>query len=296
MRFNIVYLGPTILHNLRRDFILALKIGLEKLGHRAFIAEGALIGNGVNLLVGAYFLKPEQARQLIGMNVPFININTEVIKQGMLNFQPGKVDLGGVYVPLMRAGLAAWDVILDNIAEYGAYGIGNAHFLRWGWLPELEEIRHDPDKDLDFYFFGMMSARRKLALEQLRQAGLRGLSDESCPYFVRNDRIARAKVQLNIVQEDLYTHVNSFRICYLANNRCAILSEKEEDPAGYLETARIADLQDFAAQIRDLAAGDNHVRAGDAAYEKFRRIPMTECLGALLEATFGGAAAKGGKW
>jgi len=82
------------------------------------------------------------------------------------------------------------------MAEYQRYGV-NAHFLRWGWDPKLEDIQHRQEKDLDFYFFGMMSNRRKQIIQSVRQKGLRGAADHSCPYFLRNDRIARAKVQLN---------------------------------------------------------------------------------------------------
>lgn len=287
MLFNIAYFGPTNYHNLRRDFILALQKGLESLGHRTYLSGTTLHDNCVNLIVGAYFLSSAQMNQVAGIGLRYINVNTEVIKNNALNFKADKVDLNGAYMPLIRKGVAAWDVIQDNMPEYKSRGVRKSHFLRWGWLPEMEEIRHDRGKDLDFYFFGSMSDRRKMIMEHLASNRLEGLWDDDCPYFVRNDRISRAKVQINVVQADLFTHVNSFRICYLANNRCAILSEKEEDPAGYLEMARVADIRDFAAQIRELASGDNYLKAGEAAYETFKRTPMKDCLAPLLDATFG---------
>ena len=130
--------------------------------------------------------------------------------------------------------------------------------------------------------------------EQPKPTGPRrfsGAADGSCPYFLRNDRIARAKVNLNIVQDEKYTHVNSFRICYLANNRVAILSEAESDPADYLSVARVVHRkEEIADALADLLANDKWKAQGEAAYEKFRQVPMKRCMEELLEASFGSEA------
>jgi hypothetical protein len=196
----------------------------------------------------------------------------------------------GSYLPSLRAGRFAWDVILDNLAEHRRYGV-RAHFLRWGWHPKLEDIEHRPQKDLDFYFFGMMSERRKLVMQELGRRGFSGIADHTCPYFLRNDRIARARVNLNVVQEDKYTHVNSFRICYLANNRCAILSEAESDPAGYLALAEVVHGKEAIGDaLAQLLAGERWKARGEAAYQRFRELPMTRCMEELLDESFGDPA------
>jgi hypothetical protein len=291
MRFNIAFLGHEPLFHLRRDFLLALKYGLEELGHDATISGRQLDTTRFNLLVGAYFLPAAEMRRIDQSGIDFAHVNTEVIAQDLLNFNPQKTDFLGAYLPSMRAGRFVWDVILDNLAEHRRYG-NNAHFLRWGWLAQLEEIRHRAQKDFDFYFFGLMSERRQAIMRALFEKGFTGLYDGSCPYFLRNDRISRAKVQLNVVQDEKYTHVNSFRICYLANNRCAILSEAENDPANYLEVARVVHHKDeLADALRDLLAGDQWKKQGDDAYEKFRALPMARCLEEVLDASFAGSAA-----
>jgi hypothetical protein len=94
------------------------------------------------------------------------------------------------------------------------------------------------------------------------------------------------------VQAEIYTHVNSFRICYLANNRVAIVSEAEKDPAGYLELARtVHGFQELADNLRDLVQG-GWKEQGDKAYEKFRALPMARCLEELLDASFSSEAPK----
>lgn len=288
MKFNIAYFGPEVLFHLRRDFLLAMKFGLESLGHDVVLSGLSLEGDRFNLIVGAYFLPPAELKKLAAMKVQLAHVNTEVIAQDMLNFNPQKTDFLGAYLPAMQSGKFVWDVIMDNIPEHQRYG-NNAHFLRWGWHPRLEDIEHRQEKDLDFYFFGMMSQRRRGMLQAIQAKGFRGTADGSCPYFLRNDRIARARVQLNIIQEDKYTHVNSFRICYLANNRCAILSERETDPANYLSLARVADKEHFADAVADLVTGNKWRALGEQAYADFRKVTMQSCLEELLDQSLAGA-------
>ena len=291
MKFNLAYFGPEPLFHLRRDFLLAVKYGLEDLGHDVTLSGLTLDTTRFNLVVGGYFLPPAELKRIDQGGFDFAHVNTEVISGDLLNFNPRKTDFTGAYLPSMKAGRFVWDVILDNLDEYRRYG-ANAHFLRWGWHPKLEDVEHRREKDLDFYLFGLMSPRRRAIVDTLLAAKLTGLADHSCPYFLRNDRIARARVNLNIVQEDRYTHVNSFRICYLANNRCAILSEAENDPAGYLELARVAKRDELAAAVADLSRGGKWKELGEAAYEKFRATPMTRCMEELLDASFASGEAR----
>lgn len=248
MKFNIAFLGPEKIFHLRRDFILLLKYTLEDLGHTVNISGSNLESSCINLLVGAYFLNSEQIKLITNSKLKYININTEVISNDMLNFNPDKVDFINAYLPMMKAGIARWDVILDNIDQYLKYDT-TAHFLRWGYHSSMQEINHEGNKDLDYYFFGMLSERRKSILSKLKSAGFKGIADHSCPYFVRNDRISRAKVNLNLVQDDKYSHVNSFRICYLLNNNCHIISELENDPAGYLKYVETTSNDDLIQRL-----------------------------------------------
>ena len=286
MRFNIAFLGYEPLFHLRRDFILALKFGLEDLGHDVALSGRQLDKTRFNLLISAYYLPKSEMARIDQSGFDFAHVNTEVIAGDMVNFNPEKTDFLGAYLPSMRAGRFVWDVILDNLEEHRRHGT-HAHFLRWGWHPRLEDIEHREPKEQDFYFFGLMSPRRIEIVADLQRRGWSGFADGDCPYFVRNDRIARARVQLNLVQDDKYKHVNSFRICYLANNRCAILSEAESDPANYLEVASVVHRrEEIAEALSGLLAGERWRQLGESAYEKFRRIPMARCLEELLEASF----------
>jgi hypothetical protein len=288
MRFNISYFGPEWMFHLRRDFILTLQYGLQSLGHEAVLSGPTMEPRRFNLIIGGYFMPPAEMAKLAASGHEYAHVNTEIIVDDTLNFNPDKVDFLGAYLPSMRAGRFVWDAVLDNLEEHKDYGT-NAHFLHWGWHPKMEDIEHRADKDLDFYFFGMLSDRRRDVLKGLLKAGFRGLADHSCPYFLRNDRIARARVQLNVRQNDKYSHVNSFRICYLSNNACAIISEFEPDPAGYLEGVTVVkDFDGMVAQMHAMLDGDEWRRRGERALEVFKRKPMTQTLEKLIDDSFGG--------
>lgn len=286
MRFNISYFGPERIFNLRRDFFLLLKHGLESNGHEVVFAGGQLETNAVNLLVGAYFLSPEQMTKLREHGLPYAVVNTEIVKDGMLNFQPKKTDLENAYLPLIKGGKFSWDVVPQNIPELrSSYGI-DSELIRWAYHEKLEELEVWDEPDLDFYFFGFVTERRKRMIDQMERAGLKGLADHSCPYFLRNDRICRSKIQINIRQDIRYVHVNAFRIGYLANNRTAILSEQEQDPTNYLQYAEVVDKSRFAEAAVELAHGGRWKHRRDESYELYRQIRFKDVLGEVLDSSF----------
>jgi hypothetical protein len=287
VKFNIAYMGPEWLFHLRRDFILLLKYSLEDLGHDVVLSGVAVDESRFNLIFGAYFLKPEQIGSIAASGVAYAHINSEIIANDMLNHNPTKTDFLGAYLPSMEDGRFVWDVVPDNLPSYEKYEI-TAHFLRWASHPKMQDIAHREEKDLDFYFFGMLSDRRKRLLASLTAAGLRGIADHSCPYFLRNDRIARARVQLNLVQDDRYTHVNGFRVCYLADNGCCVLSEKEHDPANYLKYADLIS-SDLVSTVREYANGNRWRLRGEQAKADFAQLSMKEVMQELLDKSFSAA-------
>ncbi len=285
MRFNISYLGPEWLFHLRRDFILLLKFSLEDLGHTVTLSGLTLDSSSVNLLIGAYFLDPTSLKRIQDSKIKYINVNTEVIANDMLNFNPEKVDFLNSYLPLIKNGITSWETVIDNIPEYEKYH-STVHFLRWGYHDFLCDITHKKEKDLDYYFFGMLSQRRLRFLERINKAGFRGLYDNTCPYFLRNDRISRAKINLNIIQDDKYNHVNAFRICYLANNRCMTLSELENDPAGYLRYAEIVDIDNVIDKMSHYISNNNYQDKADEHSQLFMEHKMVHIMEKLIENTF----------
>lgn len=285
MKFSIAYMGPEWLFHLRRDFILLLKYSMEDLGHDVVLAGPSLDASRFNLLIGAYALKTETIHRIAKSGVAYAHVNTEIIANDLLNHNPDKTDFLGAYLPSMEQGRFVWDVVPENLAEHERYGV-DAHFVRWGSHPKLADIEHREQKDLDYYFFGMLSERRKRLLQSLKAAGLKGTADHSCPYFLRNDRISRARVQLNLIQDDKYTHVNAFRIGYLADNACCVLTEHENDPANYLEYAEVVTPERLSESVREFCDGDRWKQRGDQARAAIAQRPMIRIMEELLERSF----------
>lgn len=283
MKFNISYMGPMDIFHVRRDLMLAIQYGLQECGHDAVISRCQIDDGRINILISGYFLSPKSAKELIDTKIPYIHLNTEIIANGMLNHRPDKCDFKGVYLPFMKNAKAAWDLIPQNISQYPQYGF-EAKFMRWGYTDKLREIEHR-EKDVDFYFFGTMTERRYKILMALEKAGMVGLVDQQCPHFLRNDRIARSKVQLNLIQDTKYKHVTSTRTCYLSNNDCFIVSEPEEDLAGYLDSTSVVHTDKIVDFVR--ANKDNWKELGAANCEKFKTHRMKHVMAELLERSLG---------
>lgn len=278
-------MGPEVFANLRRDLMLLLKYSLEDLGHQVTLSRASLeTGSWLNILISGYFLQNNERLAIMKSGADVIHINTEVIKNDLLNFNPKKVDFMGSYLPFLQYGRGVWESVYDNLQEQERYGT-NADFLRWSYHEKLEELNHlsSANKDYDFYFFGMLSERRKNLLSLLESNGFTGRAHHTCPFWERNSFIERSKVNLNIIQEDIYTHVNSFRIGYLANNQCAVLSEKEYDPVGYLESIPVTTSDDFLSCFADMIEGDKYQKIADETYYHYRKIHMTQVMGQALD-------------
>src|SRR5262245_1984835 len=116
MKFNICYFGHEALFHLRRDFILVLRYALEDLGHDVVLSGQQIDSSRFNLVIGGYFLPADQLAKLAASGIPHAHVNTEVIGNDMLNFNPQKVDFLGSYLPAMQKSAFVWDVIMDNMA------------------------------------------------------------------------------------------------------------------------------------------------------------------------------------
>jgi len=285
MKFNLMYPGPEQYFHPRRDVLLPIKYVLEALGHEVCISGPRFESSRFNLIFGGYFLTGESMRAVARSGIQFAHVNSEIISGDMLNFNPKKVDFLNDYLPFMQKGKFIWDLVPNNMADHERHQ-NNAHLLEWGWHPKAQEIEHRTEKDLDFYFFGTITERRRGLLQKLLDAGLLGYTDHSCPYFVRNDRIARAKVQVNLTQTEKFSHINGIRICYLANNRCCIVSEQEIDPSNYLQYAEIINPETLVDTIKTLLHKDRWKTRGEEANEALKKRPMKDIVEQLLEKSF----------
>jgi hypothetical protein len=286
MLFNIVYVCAPHMTILRRDFISLTKFSLEACGHEVTVSYDVFNPRAMNLVIRGY--APEVSQYLLaqGDNFPFAILNTEVIVGGKLNFFVNQTDYkkNYQYEEVMRRAKFVWEVIYDNMERHKEIGT-KAFFYRWGYHPKLDEITHLREKDFDYFFFGSDSPRRRELIDSFDKAALRGGWDQYSPYFIRNSGVARAKLQLNLISHDVFTHVNSFRIAYLAGNRCAIISEPEHDPVGYMDYVVVSPREALIDTIREYAADNKYQKLADRSYELFRQTDANQIMHELLAQT-----------
>lgn len=291
MKFNVTFMGPEHISHLRRDLMLLLQYALEDLGHDVTLSYQAIEPRQVNIVIGGYFLAPEALKTIMQSGAPVIHLNSEIIANDMMNYNPKKVDFMGSYLPFLRYGYGVMETVIDNESELTRYGLKH-NFLRWAYHEKLSDVAHKSEKDLDYYLFGFITPRRTELLNRLVAKGYYGAAHHICPYFVRNSYIGRAKIHLNIIQDDKYTHVNCYRIGFLNNNACAILSEQENDPAGFLKLARVCTKETFVDEFAELLSNDNWKKLGEQTFEEYKKIHITPLMEASLEHLLGAAAKK----
>lgn len=165
-------------------------------------------------------------------------------------------------------------------------------YLRYGTHPALEEISDVAERPVDVFFFGDVEPypARRQALDRLAAAGLTVdvIADSSqAPHeMIRNARIARSKIDLNLAHAD---HVSPQRVVYLANNRRCCVSNAVADPDGYLSVAYpCGDTDALVEACRSIVDDGSWRQRGEAAYERARAWPMTEIVSAALEAVLSG--------
>lgn len=303
MLLNVTYMGVESTANERRDFMLYLHSGLSAVGHDVILSHNQVFKDRLNLIIGSHNLvkgSPPTGGEVIGVpclaGVPYAVIQTETISDNSLNFRKDKCHFPS-FVNLLSKAEFIWDVIPSNISSYPLIFYSNlpfldhipkpfpkASFLRWGYTPTLCEIpRLKPE--IDVYFFGVLSPYRKEMLSAISASGLRVVAHEGIPYYARNTYIARSKVCVNLIQKPEMTHVNNFRLCYLANNAIPVVAELPEgelhDPAGYMELAYVATRGDLVETLREVCGG-TRLELGGLGHRSYERL-KEHCAETIFE-------------
>jgi hypothetical protein len=292
MRFNVMLVDPpgyrfgVFLY----DTVRYLVHGLQSLGHDVILSRTRLEPSRINIVLNAHTCSAADVKQLVGSGAPLIIYQTEVIRDERINLVESQ-RYHEVYLPLLRAASAVWDWSEDNVRLLGAKGI-EAHWVRLGYHPAMEEIRHKPEKDIDFLFYGSITPHRASILNDLAKRGHKVCAEFDCPAVYRNDLIARSRVVLTLRQSAEMDHLPYFRINYLVNNRALVAGERGID-GQWMEDAFLgcpgADIVGF---LEESLRRDDREEITDRHHEALKRRPMTSFLRDTLTAQEGSKVAK----
>ena len=260
----------------------ALAWGLRELGYQVSIQNGSIDPNGINILLAGFMLNLNQVPLA---ETRFINYNLEQIGG------EARVQIGAQAFSLMR-NLPNWDYSTANISVLKAGGICDVGHVPIGYAPPLESIKY-VEKDIDVLFYGSLSERRLKVLKNIEDKGLNVVwaNPWPMPNALRDERIARAKIVLNMAFHDDIHVFEEVRVSFLLANRVCVLSELtdttqiDEDMRRCVDGTTLDQLPDLCAKYCADAGLRNALAT--RGYEIFRARDWLGPLQTALQACIG---------
>ncbi len=195
-----------------REIIDSLQQGFTELGIKFRQNINRIEPGAVPIILGAHHLTPETA----------VKLPPETILYNLENLVEGYPWFSEAYLDLLRR-FAVWDFSAHNIDILGQRGITSATHVPIGYSQVLERIPRI-DEDIDVLFYGVLSPRRKVVLEDLGVAGIRVVALNGVFGPERDAWIARAKIVLNLHAAEGGSF-EAARVTYLLANAKTVVSE-----------------------------------------------------------------------
>lgn len=286
MRIEICCVGNRF--NMYRNAIALLYHALTDAGHDVTVTQNELGNAALTIVVPPMaFRVPALVEELRNRRKPYLVLGIETFDGFSHGVSPEAADDRESFTRFFAGAAAVLCLFRRDVERYATVA-PRALWLRYGIHPALDEIVDRADRPVDVFFFGDVDRypERQRVLQRLRAAGLVvdaiGDSSQAPHELVRNSRIARAKINLNLAHAD---HVSPQRVVYLANNRRCCVSNRVADADGYLAAALPVDGTDALVDAcRSIVADGSWRRLGDEGYERIRDWSMTEAASAALDA------------
>lgn len=292
MRIDICCIGNRF--SMYRNVIALLYHGLVDAGHDVTVSQNRIAGDALSIILPPMaFRLPELVDELVGRRLRYLVLGVETFDGFAHGRAPDAADDLEPFRRFFADATAVLCLFRQDVERYRAV-TPRPVYLRYGVHPALAEIPDAAERPVDVFFFGDVEPypARARVLRQLRDAGLvvdvLANSSQAPHELIRNARIARAKIDLNLAHGD---HVSPQRVVYLANNRRCCLSNTVSDPDGYLAAALAC--PDDAALVdacRTIAADGSWRRRGAEAYDRVRDWTMPEIMAAALDEALSGGA------
>jgi hypothetical protein len=273
MKFHISSIRPPqFLHSSGfAELIDSLSWSLAELGHQVVIRENTFSPDGMNILFGAELLSKEQE---LPDNTIIYNLE-----------QPEHPSFPNI--KRLAKGKQVWDYNKQNYLEWKRLGYEAQH-VPFGYTPNLTKISKAAIQDIDVFFSGWLTPRRKKILNELRDAGLKVEAVDSIYGGSRDNLISRSKVCLNI-NHDGRTLTNIQRLSFwMANSKC-IVSETSSDMHDYddlLSYMKMARYDQLVETCVDLIKKENYRTSLEyEAFDAFSRRDYVSTVAGALEFT-----------
>lgn len=225
MRVHLTSFAGSVMDELLKDVIQSFLCALKLLGHETHYAPAELRQDvDLNVVLFCLELDPQLLLPMAGRCV-------------VVNFEQLTSSQRISYIQLLRQNFV-WEYSLANIAKFEPLGIENFTHCPYGYVSgadrevDMNERLPEEDRDIDVFFYGAMRPRRRKLLDQMRQRGLRVVSNEGDVGFsndFRDAQLRRAKLVLNMHAYDDSRIVEVVRLGQLLRRRRAVLCELYPD-------------------------------------------------------------------
>lgn len=290
MRIDLCCVGTRI--NMYRNAIALLYHALVDAGHDVTVSQNRIDTHALTIVVPPMaFRVPELVEALAVRKARYLVLGLETFGGFAHGVSPGAPDDLEPFRRFFGNAAGVLCLFREDLERYRGV-TARPVYLRYGTHPAMAEIADAADRPVDLFFFGDVDPypARARVLQRLREAGLAvdvlAGSSQAPHELVRNARIARAKIDLNLAHAD---HVSPQRVVYLANNRRCCVSNTVPDLDGYLAAA--VPFPDDAALVeacRSIIADGSWRRRGEEAFERVRGWSMTEIVTAALDEALAG--------
>lgn len=204
------------------EIFLTLEGALKDLNVPYQKSENALKADCLNILIGGTCFLPSEFST-------FIAHKRYIVYQ----FEPLALDVGVLsrnlqYLNVLRNAEVIWDYSKSNIDFLEQHGIKRVIHVPLHYHADLTKLNHSVTQDIDVLFCGWLTPRRLKIIQSLKDQGLRVETPFGTYGSERDALIARAKIQLNMHQEDNLAILEEARLFYLLSNGCFVISEESD--------------------------------------------------------------------
>lgn len=261
------------------EIMETLQAGFAELNVPIERLENELDRQALNILIGSTMFLPNDF-------VCYARSHNYLVYQvEALSWKAGFLPKYGHYIQLLQQACAVWDYSITHLKFLAEQGINHVCHLPSCYHPLLSNFPDAAPQDIDVIVCGAITPRRQAIIEALRAEGV----VVETPFGVygdeRNRLIARAKINLNIHQDDGWHTLEEFRLGLLLANRCFIISETA-DHNPYSDGVVFCDYQDLVKTcLHYLALPEERRRIANRGYEHFSQQLLLPRLTAVLQNT-----------
>jgi SEC-C motif len=253
---------------------------LRSSGIQVSCTTNTVFNDQINVLVGhTIVLPPDSLTRLRDLPNGYVVFQLEAL-DGTFGYSREYP----AYLELLRGARQIWDYSLRNTRYLAEHGLNDVRYIPIGYSRRLARIIDVDQHDIDILFYGAVSPRRRLILEELQRRGFNTVALFGKYGIDRDDCIARAKIKLNVHQFET-SHLEQLRIAYLLNNKRFVISEtSDEDPyGGGVIFCNYTDIVSRCAYYLGSGMDAERARIAELGAKNLKQIPTASAISSAIK-------------